>query len=190
MPKTFGSNASGYTTQADSVKVVARTWVANRWFYGSRALRKDHYFEKHCTARYSSYGIRNRHAMSRRGPLSFKAFRAAWIIGPHGLQFRPFLKYHDGTASDTCRIISAMLVVGSALWVSPRQRAKEVKQSMQAKWLVTLFLAAGALCAASSVLAAEKDNVFRSGLHPGDRLASFKCHSVAGPDKGKPLCYV
>jgi hypothetical protein len=61
---------------------------------------------------------------------------------------------------------------------------------MQAKSLLTLALSIGALCVASSASAAEKDGAFRSGLHPGDRLASFKCRSVNGPEKGKPLCYV
>jgi hypothetical protein len=61
---------------------------------------------------------------------------------------------------------------------------------MQAKSLLTFALTIGALGAASSSLAAEKENPFRSGLHPGDRLASFKCRSVNGPEKGKPLCYV
>ena len=67
---------------------------------------------------------------------------------------------------------------------------------MRGKWSVSLPLAAGVLCAATCVLAAEKEAVFKSSLQPGDRLpASFKCHSVTGPNvtgpnKGKPLCYV
>lgn len=61
---------------------------------------------------------------------------------------------------------------------------------MRVKSLLTLFLTVGTLCAANLALAAEKENAFRSGLHPGDRLASFKCRSVNGPEKGKPLCYV
>jgi hypothetical protein len=61
---------------------------------------------------------------------------------------------------------------------------------MQAKSLLTLAMTFGMLCTATSALAAEKDSAFRSGLHPGDRLASFKCRSVNGPEKGKPLCYV
>jgi hypothetical protein len=61
---------------------------------------------------------------------------------------------------------------------------------MQAKSLLTLFLIVGATCVADLAFAAEKADAFRSGLHPGDRLASFKCRSVNGPEKGKPLCYV
>ncbi len=61
---------------------------------------------------------------------------------------------------------------------------------MRVKWLVSLFLAAGVLGAASYASAAGKDAGFKSGLHPGDKLASFKCRGVTGPDKGKPLCYV
>ncbi len=61
---------------------------------------------------------------------------------------------------------------------------------MRAKWSVGLPLAVAALCAAS-VLAAEEEAVFKSGLQPGDRIAtSFQCRSVTGPDEGKPLCYV
>jgi len=49
---------------------------------------------------------------------------------------------------------------------------------------------AAALCAASYASAAEKTAAFQSGLHPGDRMASFRCVSVVGPDAGKPMCYV
>ncbi len=61
---------------------------------------------------------------------------------------------------------------------------------MQAKWLLTVCLAAGAFCAADSLLAADKETAFTSGLRPGDKLFSFKCQGVTGPHKGKSLCYV
>ncbi len=61
---------------------------------------------------------------------------------------------------------------------------------MRAKSRIILSLAAGVLFAATCASAAEKEAKFTSGLLPGDKLASFKCHSVAGPNKGKPLCYV
>ena len=66
---------------------------------------------------------------------------------------------------------------------------------MRAKWFLGLPLAA-VLCTTSCVLATEKEAAFESSLQPGDRLpASFKCHSVTGPNvtgpnEGKPLCYV
>ena len=61
---------------------------------------------------------------------------------------------------------------------------------MRARWFVSLPVAA-ALFATSCVLAAEKEAVFKSGLQPGDKVAtSFKCSSVTGPNEGKPLCYV
>jgi len=61
---------------------------------------------------------------------------------------------------------------------------------MRAKGFVGLALAAAALSAAGYAWAAEKDVPFKSGLHPGDRLASFLCRSTNGLNKGKPLCYV
>ncbi len=61
---------------------------------------------------------------------------------------------------------------------------------MPSKLFVGLALAAAALSAAGGAWAAEKDVPFQSGLHPGDRLASFLCRGVNGPNKGKPLCYV
>ena len=61
---------------------------------------------------------------------------------------------------------------------------------MRAKWFVSLSLAAGVLCAATSVPAAEGDKAFKSGLYPGDKLFSFLCCGVTGPQKGKPLCYI
>ena len=61
---------------------------------------------------------------------------------------------------------------------------------MRAKWIVSLSLAAGVLCAATCAPAAEGDKAFKSGLYPGDKLASFKCRGVTGPNKGKPLCYI
>jgi hypothetical protein len=61
---------------------------------------------------------------------------------------------------------------------------------MQAKWLLTICLAAGALFAGDSLLAADKEAAFKSGLHAGDKLFSFKCQGITGPQKGKSLCYI
>lgn len=58
------------------------------------------------------------------------------------------------------------------------------------KQFVTLFLAAGALCAAGSLWAADKAAPFQSGLNPGDSVASFKCWGITGPHQGKSLCYI
>ncbi len=61
---------------------------------------------------------------------------------------------------------------------------------MHAPWFVGILLAPALIGSAAPAPAAEKDNVFQSGLHPGDRLASFKCRGVTGPERGKSLCYV
>jgi hypothetical protein len=66
---------------------------------------------------------------------------------------------------------------------------REYVNMVRSKWLLSVPLAA-ALCVASYVSAAEKSAAFQSGLHPGDRMASFLCRSVVGPDAGKPMCYV
>ena len=61
---------------------------------------------------------------------------------------------------------------------------------MRSKWFGSLALAA-MFCATSGVLAAEEEDVLKSGLQPGEKVAtSFKCRSVTGPNEGKPLCYV
>jgi hypothetical protein len=67
---------------------------------------------------------------------------------------------------------------------------EEVEHMMRVNWVLTLSLAAGAMCAASSVLAADKDTAFTSGLQPGDKLSSFLCRGVNVPNKDKPLCYI
>ena len=61
---------------------------------------------------------------------------------------------------------------------------------MRSKWFLTLSLAAGGACAASSVLAADKDAGFKSGVQAGDKLTSFQCRGITGPNQGKPLCYI
>jgi hypothetical protein len=61
---------------------------------------------------------------------------------------------------------------------------------MRVEWLLTLCIAAGTLCAADSLSAADKDAAFKSGLYPGDKLASFKCLGITGPRKDKSLCYI
>lgn len=74
--------------------------------------------------------------------------------------------------------------------VRARRHVEDFQHAMRAKWFLTLSLAAGALCAAGSVVAAGKDAEFKSGLYAGDKLASFKCLGITGPNKGKPLCYI
>ncbi len=96
----------------------------------------------------------------------------------------------DGTRGDVGWIVIAVRSAASGSWALREETLKEGWYMMRGKWFATVWFAAGALCAASCVLAAEKDSVFRSGLYPGDRLASFKCRGVTGPEKGKPLCYI
>ena len=61
---------------------------------------------------------------------------------------------------------------------------------MRNAWFLILCTAAAALGPAGSMPAADGGGAFKSGLFPGDKLASFKCLGVTGPQKGKSLCYI
>jgi hypothetical protein len=67
---------------------------------------------------------------------------------------------------------------------------KEVDHMMRVDSFLILALAAGAICSAPPVAAAEKDAALASGLRPGDNLFSFLCRGINGPHKDKPLCYI